>query len=69
MVDNIIKNKWIFLQEVSGYLCVNRHTIMRWIEQRNMSGSKVGKLWCFKTSYVDEWVKSGGTADERGVPQ
>lgn len=42
-------------------------TIMRWIEQRGMPASKVGKLWRFKTAEIDEWVRSGGASEEQGV--
>jgi excisionase family DNA binding protein len=42
---------------------------MRWIDQRNMPSSKVGKLWRFKTAEIDEWVRSGGASDEQGVPK
>ena len=42
---------------------------MRWIEQRGMPASKVGKLWRFKTAEGDEWVRSGGSSDEQGVPK
>jgi excisionase family DNA binding protein len=65
MLDKIDGDRWVSLQEICEYLGVNRHTIMRWIEQRNMPASKVGKLWRFKTADVDEWVRSGGASDEQ----
>ena len=65
--ENNIQYRWISLQEVCDYLGVKRHTIMRWIEQRDMPASKVGKLWRFKTADIDEWVKKGGASDEREV--
>lgn len=65
--ENNIQDRWISLQEVCDYLGVKRHTIMRWIDQRNMPSSKVGKLWRFKTAEIDEWVRSGGASDEQGV--
>lgn len=67
MPETIHSDRWISLQEVCGYLGVKRHTIMRWIEQRGMPASKVGKLWRFKTADIDEWVKKGGASDEREV--
>ena len=65
--ENNIQDRWISLQEVCDYLGVKRHTIMRWIEQRGMPASKVGKLWRFKTADIDEWVKKGEASDEREV--
>ena len=64
---NTIRDRWISLQEACDYLGVKRHTIMRWIEQRGMPASKVGKLWRFKTADIDEWVKKGGASDGREV--
>lgn len=31
--------------------------------KRNMPAYKVGRLWKFKLSEVDEWIRSGGAAD------
>jgi excisionase family DNA binding protein len=63
----INSDRWISLKEVCKYLGVKRHTILRWIEQRNMPAWKVGKLWRFKTADIDEWVRKGGTSDKREV--
>lgn len=65
--ENNIQYRWISLQEVCDYLGVKRHMVMRWIDQRGMPASKVGKLWRFKTADIDEWVKKGGASDEREV--
>ncbi len=57
MPENINQGRWISLQEVCDYIGVKRHTVMRWIEQRGMPASKVGKIWRFKTADIDEWIK------------
>ena len=67
MSEEINQDRRVSLQEVCDYLGVKRHTIMRWIEQRDMPASKVGKLWRFKTAEIDEWVRSGGASDEQGM--
>ena len=36
-----------------------------WIAKRNMPAYKVGRLWKFKLSEVDEWVRSGGAAEDK----
>ena len=61
MPETIHNDRWISLQEVCDYLGVKRHTVMRWIDQRGMPASKVGKLWRFKTADIDEWVKKDRT--------
>lgn len=67
MPGTIHNDRWISLQEVCDYLGVKRHTVMRWIDQRGMPASKVGKLWRFKTVDIDEWIKKGGASDEQEV--
>jgi excisionase family DNA binding protein len=67
MAESTDQDRWISLQETSNYLGVKRHTIMRWIEQRGMPASKVGKLWRFKTADIDKRVRKGGASDEPEV--
>lgn len=62
MSENIIE-KWSTLKEVQDYLGVRRETILQWITKRNMPAYKVGRLWKFKLSEVDEWIRSGGAND------
>lgn len=40
----------------------NHFTVDR---KRNMPAYKVGKLWKFKLSEVDDWIRSGGAADDK----
>mgnify|MGYP000671789635 FL=1 len=51
--------RWLLLKEISEYLGVRRETILKWLTNRNLSGHQVGKLWKFKASGVDAWVKAG----------
>lgn len=43
---------------------VGRETILQWIAKRNMPSYKMGRLWKFKISEVDEWVHSGEAAEK-----
>lgn len=56
--------KWVTLKDVQSYLGVGRDTILQWIAKRNMPAYKVGRLWKFKLSEVDDWIRSGGAADD-----
>ena len=56
--------KWYTLKEVQAYLGVGRETILAWIAKRNMPAYKVGRLWKFKLSEVDAWIRSCGAADD-----
>lgn len=46
------------------YLGVKVDTIRAWIKKTDIPAHKIGKLWKFKISELDEWVKSGKSAIE-----
>ncbi|MEE0929757.1 MAG: helix-turn-helix domain-containing protein [Acutalibacteraceae bacterium] len=53
-------DKWINLEEAADYLSVNKDTIRNWIRKgTGIPAHKIGKLWKFKKSELDEWIKSG----------
>jgi len=52
------------MKEIQEYLGVGRDSILQWIEKKDMPAYKLGRLWKFKLSEVDDWIRSGG-ADER----
>ena len=56
--------KWSSMDTIIDYLDVSRETILQWINNRNMPAHKVGRLWKFKISEVDMWIRSGGAADK-----
>ena len=55
---------WTNLKDVQEYLGVGRETLLQWISKRDMPAYKVGRRWMFKLSEVDEWIRSGGAADD-----
>ena len=61
-MDSVDKNeeKWVGIEEAANHLGVNKDTIRNWIKKENgIPAHKIGKLWKFKLSELDEWVKSG----------
>lgn len=58
-----ITNRWYSLKEICEYLGVSRDTIFKWIAIKNMPAHKVGRQWKFKLDEVDNWIKSGVSAD------
>ena len=62
MSENI-NDKWINIDEAAAYLCVKPVTVRDWIRKdKGMPAHKIGKLWKFKISELDAWVKSGKSA-------
>lgn len=51
--------KWSSLDKVALHLDVSKDTIYRWIANKQMPAHKIGRLWKFKLSEVDEWVITG----------
>lgn len=63
MID-INDDRWISIEEAAIYLGVNKDTIRNWIKKENgIPTHKIGKLWKFKKSELDTWVKSGDSAE------
>ena len=61
MIDNVNEN-WVGINEAAAHLGVTKDTIRNWIKRTDIPAHKIGKLWKFKLSVLDEWVKSGKSA-------
>ena len=57
-----ITESWVGITEASAFLGVTKDTIRNWIKKTDIPAHKIGKLWKFKLSELDEWVKSGKSA-------
>lgn len=38
------QERWLFVEEIAVYLGVNRDTIYKWIDRKQMPAHKLGKL-------------------------
>ena len=63
MAQQIAEN-WVSLAEAATHLGVKVDTSRAWIKKTDIPAHKIGKLWKFKLSELDEWVKSGKSAIE-----
>lgn len=57
---------WVTAIEVAQHLGVAKETVYRWRERKALPAHKIGRLWKFQLSAVDEWVRAGG-AEEGGA--
>lgn len=58
--------RWLSVEEIGAHLGVSKETIYRWLEKKKMPAHRVGRLWKFKASEVDKWVRDGGANAEDG---
>ncbi|WP_163995867.1 helix-turn-helix domain-containing protein [Pyxidicoccus caerfyrddinensis] len=57
---------WASADEVAKHLGIAKDTVYRWIESKSLPAHRVGRLWKFKLSQVDEWIEAGGAAEPEG---
>jgi excisionase family DNA binding protein len=55
---------WVSVEQVAEHLGVVRDSIYRWIDAKGLPAHKIGRLWKFKLSEVDDWVRGGGAQDD-----
>jgi excisionase family DNA binding protein len=51
--------QWVWVEQIAQRLNVKPFTIYKWFERKNMPIHKAGRLWRFKLTEIDEWVRSG----------
>ena len=61
-MSEILMDNWIGIEEAANYLGVTKETIRNWIKKTDIPAHKIGKLWKFKASELDAWIKSGKSA-------
>jgi len=51
--------------DIARHLGIVKDTVCRWRERKGLPAHKIGRLWKFQLSEVDEWVRAGGADDEQ----
>ncbi|MFH1201944.1 MAG: helix-turn-helix domain-containing protein [Candidatus Omnitrophota bacterium] len=46
------------IEELADYLKLRKQTIYNWLNQRKMSGIKLGGVWRFDRREIDKWLRS-----------
>lgn len=63
MKKEVIDN-YINIDEAAAYLGIKPVTLRNWIKnKKDIPAHRVGKLWKFKRSELDEWISSGKSAE------
>ena len=53
------EERWVSVEDVASHLGVNKDSVYRWIDKRGLPAHRVGRLFRFKLSEVDDWVRRG----------
>ena len=59
---------WVSVGQIAEHLVVTRDSIHRWIDRKGLPAHRVGQLWKFKTSEVDDWVRWVGWTKWKADP-
>lgn len=62
----MVTEPWVSVDEVAKHLGVAKDSVYRWIDTKGLPARRVGRLWKFKLSEVDDWVNAGGAAEGGG---
>ena len=60
----MIAEPWVSVDDIAAHLGVAKDSVYRWIEKKGLPAHKMGRLWKFKVTEVDEWVRQGGAAQD-----
>ena len=63
-----IEERWVGVGDVATHLKVAKDSVYRWIEQRNLPAHRVGRLFRFKLSEIDEWVRQDNEQEKSPNP-
>jgi excisionase family DNA binding protein len=55
--------KWSSIEEIAEHIQIHKDTIRLWIKKGEIPANKIGRQWRFKVSEIDDWVRSGKSAD------
>lgn len=51
--------KWLSVQGIADHLGISKETVYRWLEKGAIPAHRIGKLWRFKSSEIDDWIVTG----------
>lgn len=51
-------NELLDVDDLAKYLKLRKQTIYNWLNQKKISGMKIGGVWRFDKREIDKWLKS-----------
>jgi excisionase family DNA binding protein len=61
MMSTSVTEPWVSVEDVARHLGVAKDSVYRWIDAKGLPAHRIGRLWKFRLTEVDEWVRGGGT--------
>jgi len=59
-----VEHSLMTLVEVARYLRLTTHTLYKMAEQGRIPAMKAGRVWRFRKSEIDQWMKNNVSKDE-----
>ena len=56
-IEMAAEERWVGVDDVAAHLGVAKDSVYRWIDERGLPANRVGRLFRFKLSEIDEWVR------------
>ncbi len=60
---------WASVEDAAKHLGVAKDSLYWWSDARKLPAQRIGRLWKFKLSEIDEWVRAGGAQEDGGGGQ
>jgi excisionase family DNA binding protein len=64
-----VAEPWLSADDIAAHLGVTKDTVYTWIAEKAMPAHKVGRLWKFQASEIDDWVRAGAAASDDETAQ
>lgn len=62
------EERWVSVDDVAAHLGVAKDSVYRWIDERGLPAHRVGRLFRFKLSEIDEWVRQDNEPEKAPNP-
>ena len=56
-IEMAAEERWVGVEDVATHLAVAKDSVYRWIEERGLPAHRVGRLFRFKLSEIDRWIR------------
>ncbi len=65
----LVAEAWMSADDIAAHLGITKDTVYTWIADRGMPAHKIGRIWKFQASEVDDWVRRGGSDSAQEHPE